>query len=175
MRQNLFLIVVLFFSVNYLSSQSFSWIMDTEKGYEIPVGTGNCEELETGEFYAEMKEAYNDYHPDQLFLKEISEISKSYDDLHATIVFGAWCGDSREHLPHFYKVLHESNFLDMDRITLVACDRDKKAGDTDIGNLDIELVPTFIIYDGDRELGRIIETPVKTLEEDIYNILSLKD
>jgi len=44
----------------------------------------------------------------------------------------------------------------------------------DISALKIERVPTFIVYDGIKELGRIIETPAETLEEDLLMILSAK-
>jgi len=37
--------------------------------------------------------------------------------------------------------------------------------------LKIEKVPTIIISDYTKELGRIIETPTKTIESDLLNIL----
>jgi hypothetical protein len=41
----------------------------------------------------------------------------------------------------------------------------------DVDSLDIELVPTFIFYRKGMEIGRIVETPLQTMEEDIYRIL----
>ena len=54
--------------------------------------------------------------------------------------------------------------------------RDKKNPESDIEYLNIERVPTFIFYktggDGSKkEIGRIIETPVRSLEEDLLDIL----
>jgi uncharacterized protein (DUF1015 family) len=37
--------------------------------------------------------------------------------------------------------------------------------------LEIEKVPTFIVYRNGEEIGRIIETPIKSMEEDLYEIL----
>lgn len=47
----------------------------------------------------------------------------------------------------------------------------KKAEGFDIDQFIIERVPTFIFYKNESEIGRIIETPVETLEKDILNIL----
>ena len=54
---------------------------------------------------------------------------------------------------------------------MVAVDRNKKAKDFCIGDYDIKLVPTFIFTDQGEETGRIIETPVETLERDFLNVL----
>jgi len=55
---------------------------------------------------------------------------------------------------------------------MVAVDRDKKAKDFCIGDYDIKLVPTFIFTRQGEEIGRIIETPVESLERDFMNILN---
>jgi len=57
---------------------------------------------------------------------------------------------------------------EMDLITL---DRDKKSGLGLEDGKNIHHVPTIIIYKRGKELGRIIESPIETLEEDIFNIL----
>jgi hypothetical protein len=41
--------------------------------------------------------------------------------------------------------------------------------------LDIERVPTFIIYKNNVEAGRIIENPSTSLEQDMVNILAQND
>jgi len=91
--------------------------------------------------------------------------------LTATIIFGAWCGDSKEHLPHFFKIIHDSEIIPVENITLVGCDRSKKTGIEIFDNLGVEFVPTFIFYIDGKEVGRIIETPFSTIENDILNIL----
>ena len=54
---------------------------------------------------------------------------------------------------------------------MLAVDRDKKAGDCDINYLKVELFPTIILYKEDIEVGRIVESPRKSLEEDLVNII----
>ena len=92
-------------------------------------------------------------------------------DKQITIVWGDWCGDSLLHVPDFYKILSEAGFPEKE-ITLIDVDRDKKAITGSIDDLNIVSVPTFIIFDGDSELGRIVESPVETLEEDLLALLT---
>lgn len=96
------------------------------------------------------------------------------------VVFGSWCGDSEEHVPHYLKILAraaearqrlgrgplaiESRFTAVPR---------KKEGETrfSAGN-GIERVPTFIVSAGGREIGRVVETPQGLLEEDLAALVA---
>jgi len=90
-----------------------------------------------------------------------------------TIVWGSWCSDSKLHVPHFYQVLKEIGFP-RSEVSLIGVDRDKKAESGSVEHLNIEKVPTFIVFDGDMELGRIVEQPTATLEEDLLQLLTPK-
>lgn len=88
-----------------------------------------------------------------------------------TVVMATWCGDSKEWVPRFYKIMDELKF-DYKNLTLICVDRDKKAPGTNVETLNIKLVPTFIFYRKKMEIGRIIEVPVDLLEKDILKILT---
>ncbi|WP_449435026.1 hypothetical protein [Pedobacter steynii] len=64
--------------------------------------------------------------------------------------------------------------IDKQDITFICVDRAKKAEYGLLENLNIDRVPTFIIYDHRKELGRIIEKPVISIEEDLVLMLSRK-
>jgi thiol-disulfide isomerase/thioredoxin len=87
-----------------------------------------------------------------------------------TLVMATWCGDSKEWVPRFYKILDELNF-NYKNLTLISVDRDKKAAGTEVETLNIERDPTFIFYNKKTELGRIIEVPVDLLEKNMLKIL----
>ena len=60
----------------------------------------------------------------------------------------------------------------VEKTEIICVDRDRKDSSGEVDSLNIELVPTFIFYrDGD-EIGRIIETPQQSIEEDTYRILT---
>ncbi len=86
---------------------------------------------------------------------------------------GTWCGDSKEWVPRFYKVMDQAGF-NYRKMKLIAVDRNKKAGDLDISALHIERVPTFIFYKKKKELGRIIEVPYDLIEKDMLKIIGGK-
>jgi len=102
-------------------------------------------------------------------IDELSEIvsSKKIDIL---VVFGTWCSDSRREIPRFYKIIDNIGVNESD-IKLVAVDRKKTAKGDLLGTIVIEKVPTFFFYENGKEIGRIIEVPTLTLEEDILNTL----
>ncbi|HRS57596.1 MAG TPA: thioredoxin family protein [Bacteroidia bacterium] len=94
-------------------------------------------------------------------------------NIRITIVLGTWCSDSRQQVPDFFTIADYLNMPDS-VITIICVDRDKQAVAFSIEDKKIELVPTFIIYRQGAEIGRIIETPSKSLEKDLLAILKTK-
>ena len=157
-----------------LLSQSFTWIYDEEKEYDIPVGKGVYDELHKGTFYPEMEEHYTLYTPNTTVIQQLNqelETIVTRHNIEIDIYFGAWCGDSKEHLPAFIKIVDALSALKEENMTLIACDRDKKAGCLDISDAKIEFVPTFIFLIDGKEIGKIVETPKESLEEDFLHLL----
>ena len=60
----------------------------------------------------------------------------------------------------------------IDEIEVIAVDRDKKTPENFEQGLELIQVPTFIFYKENRELGRIVEFPINSLESDMLAILS---
>jgi len=122
-------------------------------------------EMPHAEWYLKGFESYN---PNQ----EVISILKStdQDDLAIKIVMGTWCPDSRREVPRFMRVLEQWGFPS-EKVTFVGVDISKNAPVGGYEELGIERVPTFIIMKNKVEIGRIIENPVTSLEQDILNIL----
>jgi thiol-disulfide isomerase/thioredoxin len=103
------------------------------------------------------------------FKKEAIDSIKELKTADSILVFmGTWCGDSKREIPHFYKIMENSQ---INNYTIFGLDRKKKSPDGKDTLYNIKSVPTFIFYKGKKESGRIIEMPEKTLEEDILDIL----
>jgi thiol-disulfide isomerase/thioredoxin len=112
---------------------------------------------------------YNDYQFDSDVINKLQDISK--DDLTIKIVMGTWCPDSRREVPRFERILDIWQFPS-EKVTYIGVDDTKNAPVGEFDKLNIQRVPTFIIYKNNIEAGRIIENPTTSLEQDMVNILT---
>lgn len=90
------------------------------------------------------------------------------------IFLGSWCGDSRREVPRMVRLLQTVGYSDDSiRIILVdnAPDAYKQSPQHEELGKNIFRVPTFIVYKNNKELGRIIESPVVSQEKDLAAIL----
>lgn len=113
---------------------------------------------------------YNNYNPDE---QTISEIKKYIDGVTIKAFMGTWCGDSKRETPQLYKILELTGF-DESNLEMITMNRSKKTPEKLEEGLDIFRVPTFIFYRNNEEIGRYVEYPQESLEEDILKILSGK-
>ena len=112
---------------------------------------------------------FDDYQIKTDAINKLLEINK--DDLSIKIVMGTWCPDSRREVPRFMRVLDAWQFP-VAKLTFIGVDDTKQSPVGEYIKLDIQRVPTFIIYKNNIEAGRIIENPTTSLEQDMVNILS---
>jgi thiol-disulfide isomerase/thioredoxin len=103
--------------------------------------------------------------------EEISALKSHGQNYIIEIFMGTWCDDSKEQVPHFYKILKQMNF-DLSKVILIAVDRKKNTPDNLEKGKNITHVPTFIFYKNGKEINRIVETPVVSLENDMLKIVS---
>ncbi len=115
---------------------------------------------------------FNDYQPNEEAIDNIQRKLKQYNII---AFMGTWCGDSRREVPRFYKILDAANFP-MNQLTMIAVssqpDMYKQSPDHEERGLNIHRVPTFIFYKKGKEINRIVESPIKSLEEDIVSIIN---
>ena len=143
-------------AVNY--SEQSTWLL----GYFNPVQLKR--EPHSVWFY----KGYDEYQPAQEAINSLNGINR--EGLTIKIVLGTWCPDSRREVPRFMKVIDTWKFPS-DLVTFIGVDNGKDSPIGGYGELDIQRVPTFIIYKNNIETGRIIENPATSLEQDMVNIL----
>lgn len=114
------------------------------------------------------KPEYKDYNADKSIVLELKK--KDLSGLKMTLVLGTWCHDSHQQVPRTIKLLEEIKFP-LSNLKIFAVDTYKKAPGIDIKSIDVKLVPTLIVYKGEMELGRIIESPKVSIEADLLEIL----
>jgi len=150
------------------SQQVNKTIIDPKLGKEVMIGYCNKTGLEKGPIGTEFSSEFEAYKPQK---KYIEKLTSPIDAVEFTIVLGTWCSDSREQVPRFYKILDQTGY-NPKRVKVIGVDSNKSAILVDIRDLNIQRVPTFIVYKNGIEVGRIIETPEKKLERDLWNIIS---
>jgi len=111
---------------------------------------------------------YDEYQFNSDAINKLQDISK--DNLTIKIVMGTWCPDSRREVPRFMRILDVWKFP-VSMVTFIGVDNAKLSPVGEYDKLDIQRVPTFIIYKNNIEAGRIIENPTTSLEQDMANIL----
>lgn len=137
---------------------------------KILIGKGSIKDLQQEPFNEWFAQSYNNY---SLTEEMKSEIQKNLKDYTITIFMGTWCEDSQNQVPKFYKILEDVDFPSK-KITLITMARDKTTPEQFEKGLNITNVPTFIFYKNGKEVNRIVESPVVSLEQDMLDIISGK-
>jgi thiol-disulfide isomerase/thioredoxin len=144
-------------------------IIDKKSDKPMLVGYCNREAFQDTNFTWWFNSQYDIYDIDE---ETLSSIKNKIEEYNVMIVMGTWCSDSRREVPSFYKIL---DYLEVpeEKVTLISVDREMKSVGEEADNLSIEFVPTIIFYQegNGEEMGRIIETPIVTLEKDLQSII----
>ncbi len=152
-------------------SQQPAYTFVEEEGIgRIPVGRITRDVLMQEPYGQWFKARYDEYRPDAATVKALK--GRNYKGYRVDIYMGTWCPDSREHVPHFLKTADAIGFPEK-QIRIFALPRHYKEHSLVEGK-NIIRVPTFIIYKDGKELGRIIEYPMETLEKDFLRIIDGK-
>ena len=112
---------------------------------------------------------FDDYQIKTDALNKLMDIN--INDISIKVVMGIWCPDSRREVPRFMRVLDTWHFP-LDKVVFIGVDDAKQSPVGEYIGLNIQRVPTFIVYKNNIEAGRIIENPVTSLEQDMVNILT---
>lgn len=169
MKKTILFISLLIFSFYGFSQELNTVVYDDKANQDILIGYCNIEGFTSGSFNDWFQLEYDNYVADSETLSKID--SEKIENLEITIVLGTWCSDSQREFPRFYKILNIIGYS-FDNLTIISVNRQKQAPDTHVAELNIELVPTFIFSINGKEIGRIIETPESSLENDFLKIIN---
>ena len=138
--KSIFILIILF-QINTSFSQGINQKLTNNKtGEVILIGQCTIDAFLKNKFIEWYRPEFNSYKYN-LQKKTLDSIKPQLTDISITIVLGTWCSD-----------------------------RNRIAGTVPTDYLNIVRVPTFIIYREKTELGRIIETPIESLEKDLSKI-----
>lgn len=91
------------------------------------------------------------------------------------IFMGTWCGDSQREVPRMFKILDYCGIKASSIQLIMVSNADstiKQSPGHEEKGLDIFRVPDLIVLDQEKESGRIVESPVNSLEKDLLAITS---
>jgi thiol-disulfide isomerase/thioredoxin len=159
---------VLFFLFSFstiIFSQEYRIFQDNEND-PIIVGISDRSVYQDSTYAAWFNFEYTNY---KLNTKLLNKNKSLFENKIIKIVLGTWCVDTRIEVPRFVKILDFIEFPS-DKILFINVDREKRGLYNEVEKLNIEFVPTFIVYEDGAEIGRIIESPINSLEEDLIDI-----
>jgi thiol-disulfide isomerase/thioredoxin len=117
--------------------------------------------------YTWMQKGMESYEPNKAIVERLRKVLPTY---RFVVFIGTWCGDTQELLPQYYKTMKLAGF-DFNALQLYGVNRNKEAINIESKLYNITKVPTIIIMERFREVGRITETVNKSIEEDLLNIM----
>lgn len=153
--------------IKFSFGQTFNLVVFDEKaGKEVSKGWCNIEGIKKTVWSEIYDLKYNSYNIDY---NNFAELANSLQNTEILIVLSTWCGDSKDWVPPFIKILDQISY-DKTKLRILALDRNFDSGNEGIRPYDTQKVPTFIFYKSGKEIGRIIEKPEESLEKDILKI-----
>lgn len=117
--------------------------------------------------YPRFRQVAEDFEPDENVIQRLQGTKRGVT---CKVFLGTWCSDSEEHVPPFDRLMEAAANPNLS-VEYYSVDRDKNDGLGLARRFDIRFVPTFVILEGEREIGRIVETPRVSVGEDLLDIL----
>lgn len=139
-----------------------------EEDAAILLGLQKRSALEASPYDTWFKDNYKEHTLDTVTIGNIKGDLTTTD---ITLFMGTWCEDSQRETPAFYKILDLAG-IDASSVKLITVSEDKDTPEGLEEGLDITNVPTIILSKDGKELGRIVEYPIESLEKDLAKILS---
>ncbi|MCB2205570.1 thioredoxin [bacterium] len=134
---------------------------------EEPVLTGPLEIPDLLELPGWFGDDFVSYTPDPQYT---GELSNYMTDVSIICVLGTWCSDSKREVPRLLRILQVAG-ITPEKLQMIGVDREKKSPGGEAAPYHITHVPTFVFLRDGKEIGRIVEEPLATLERDMMGIL----
>lgn len=143
----------------------------TEVGEDsILVGRHSRKDIELPPYNQWFSGNYQDYQVDNTVLKDLKPL---LEGITIKVFMGTWCSDSQYHVPAFFKIMDQADYSYTD-FELYSTKEDKTMPDHLEKKYNIINVPSFILYKDGKEINRVVEYPLETIEKDLLDILQGK-
>ena len=119
-------------------------------------------------FYKRLYREFYSYKPKKKYCRQLQSL---WQGVQIRVIGGNWCSDTRREVPRLLKVLDESGFPSR-AFEYYRVNREKKPADSGfVCEVTIQSVPAIYVLRNGKTVGKIEETPKRTLESDLLKIL----
>lgn len=133
--------------------------------------TDSLQKTNAEKFVQSITTEYSAYNPDNSIVADLK--NRWNDSISVKVIGGNWCSDTRRELPRLCKLL-DAVGANADLFGYYKVDRDKKPVQQDFAaEQSIIRVPTVFVFRGNKLVGQIVETPMKSWESDLRALLFL--
>jgi hypothetical protein len=164
-------IIALAIPMNNEAQTIYNLEVKDKNGNLLLLGKSTRERLQQAPYDSWFNTTYNDYLIDSATANQLKSMLKGK---RFQIFMGTWCGDSRREVPRIYKLLDYCG-IPASQIELINVDYHdsayKQSPTHEERGLQIHRVPNLLVYEKNKELGRVVESPVTTWEKDLLAIL----
>lgn len=113
---------------------------------------------------------YDHFVPDRRIVESIDGRIKQ--ELNIDVYFAFWCGDSKNHVPAFVRLLELLSTRSLIKVRYFDVGgRKPPERSYYVEKEKITRIPTFVFYRDGKEIGRIVENPNQSLSEDFLLVI----
>jgi thiol-disulfide isomerase/thioredoxin len=131
-------------------------------------GVISLKDLQQAPYSTWFEPTFKSYEPSAEVLEVIDNNIHDYE---IEVFMGTWCADSQREVPKLFKILEEADY-NLDKLEIVAVDRNKTLPENLEHSAEFQMVPTIIFYKNGKEINRFVEFSQESFEEDIAKIVS---
>jgi thiol-disulfide isomerase/thioredoxin len=164
----LFAFLLISMSVSTFAQSDFDKSKDPENNAVVYKGQITFEDLKAESSFNWFRDGTEQYKPNT---KEVEFLKKNLKNYRLVVLLGTWCEDSQNLIPKLNKVLETAEFP-MSQYQMFGVNREKAAKYAEKQMYKLEKVPTIIVFKGNKELGRIVETVDKSVENGLVKIIN---
>ena len=162
------LLFILFASMSSKAQMGLDFDIDKDPNTGNTMFIGRClfEDLADDPNFAWMISGSKNYKVNESVTEELKKILPSCELI---IFMGTWCEDTQDELPKLYQTMLYAHCYT--NYKMYAVNREKQSKRNEEKSYNITNVPTIIVMKNGKELGRIVEHPQKSFEQDLLDIV----
>lgn len=166
MKKLILLVCIVCATIPAMAQYGYDVLKDGQSNQTIFKGKCTFDDLNDEASFDWLKLGTNEYNPNE---DALNILKKQLPSCEIVIFMGTWCDDTHALLPKLYKTMTLSHCFT--NYTMYGVDREKHSSNREDEKYKVVNVPTIIVLKNGAELGRIVESPKASIEQDLVKIV----